>query len=410
MSELQIALLILGAIGIVAVIIYNRIQEARFRARAERAFGPEKSDALMESERSTSPERIEPQFQEAPEHVVAHDLREPAPARSNREDSEPVPVAIMRAAAATATPRQSPPAPAETQLGDTEPQAEDVVRSALSPGHAAQPTAAEDDPLSYVAELHAAGAVPPAAIDGLRRALGSLIERTRIEAWSPGSQRWLALNATSVPVSHLRLSLQLVNRKGSVSGEDLTAFQSAVAHCASATGAMATMPPTEQHLARAKELDAFCAEVDVIVGINIRAPRGRPFLGTRVRGLLEAAGFRADGDRFVFLDANGLTRFTVESHDQSPLSPEALRTAQLTGLTLLFDVPRQSDGVACFNQMVVVGRQLAQSLNGALVDDNGAPVTDAGLEQIRDQLRAIYAKMDARGIAAGSSLAQRLFA
>jgi hypothetical protein len=59
--------------------------------------------------------------------------------------------------------------------------------------------------------------------------------------------------------------------------------------------------------------------------------------------------------------------------------------------------------------MVDVGKQFASTLGGSLVDDNRAAVTDAGLEQIRNQLRHIYAAMDARGIRPGSNLALRLF-
>ena len=59
--------------------------------------------------------------------------------------------------------------------------------------------------------------------------------------------------------------------------------------------------------------------------------------------------------------------------------------------------------------MLDTGRQLANSLGGTLVDDNRTPVTEAGLEQIRNQLRRIYAAMEARGIRAGSHIALRLF-
>jgi hypothetical protein len=44
------------------------------------------------------------------------------------------------------------------------------------------------------------------------------------------------------------------------------------------------------------------------------------------------------------------------------------------------------------------------------VDDNRVPVTPQGLEQIRNQLRTIYAAMEAAGIPAGGPLALRLFA
>ena len=49
MGELQIYLLIVGAAVIVGVIVYNRVQEARFRRRAEQAFAPDQGDALLEA-------------------------------------------------------------------------------------------------------------------------------------------------------------------------------------------------------------------------------------------------------------------------------------------------------------------------------------------------------------------------
>ncbi len=49
MSDLQIYLLIVGAAVIVGVIAYNRIQEARFRRRAEQAFAPDQGDALLDA-------------------------------------------------------------------------------------------------------------------------------------------------------------------------------------------------------------------------------------------------------------------------------------------------------------------------------------------------------------------------
>ena len=65
MSDLQISLLILGAVIIVAVVAYNRIQETRFRRRAEGAFSANHSDVLMDAENSnhTASERIEPLLQ-----------------------------------------------------------------------------------------------------------------------------------------------------------------------------------------------------------------------------------------------------------------------------------------------------------------------------------------------------------
>lgn len=414
MSELQLALLILGALVILGVIVYNRIQEARFRDRSERAFAAAKSEATAATpEPVRTPaqerERIEPQFQDTPPHVGGSERHESA-APVAQYDDEPM---IVRAAAEATGAAQRPLR--KDPVSALEMPAPAAERPAAAPaaqfGERREPevvtTAGEDDPLCYCAHIEAPDPVSGTAIDSLRRGLGDLEERTRIEAWQVGVQRWITAGVE--PSRKLRVWLQLVDRRGMVSQQDIAAFQAAVMRCASSAGGSATMPQAEPYLARAKVLDEFCAEVDVVVGINVRAPNGRGFIGTRVRGVLEASGFTADEDRYGYRDVNGLTRFVVENQDQTALTPEALRAAGVSGLTLLFDVPRQSDGVACFNQMVTVGRQLAQTLGGTLVDDNGTPVTDAGLEQIRAQLRAIYGNMEARGMPPGSTLARRLF-
>jgi hypothetical protein len=44
-----------------------------------------------------------------------------------------------------------------------------------------------------------------------------------------------------------------------------------------------------------------------------------------------------------------------------------------------------------------------------LVDDNRVPLTDNSVRAIQQQLKAIHAKMEARGMPAGSERALRLF-
>lgn len=48
MTDLQLGLLVLGAVAIVGVLAYNRIQERAARREAERAFGSAHADALLE--------------------------------------------------------------------------------------------------------------------------------------------------------------------------------------------------------------------------------------------------------------------------------------------------------------------------------------------------------------------------
>lgn len=363
MSQLQIALLIIGAAVIAAVIVYNRVQEARFRRRAERSFGVARADALLEPsgrEDRASAERIEPQLPPSAE----------APEVASGARQEPQAPAI-----AAAEPEQRPPSR-----------------------------------IDYVAEIHATQAVPMQPLKDLLAAIGPLSGRTRLLGRTADG-RWQALDPTApADATSVRVAVQLVDRRGAVTHTELSTLQSAVAVCAAAIPASAEIPDTAPFLEEAQALDELCAEVDVVVGINVVAPAGKPFGGTRLRGVLEAGGFRlTPAGTFGFSDAQGHGLFSVENIERTPFSPDNLRQLHTTGITLLLDVPRQRDGVRTFDQMVATGRQLAVTLGGALVDDNRTPVSEPGLEQIRAQLRAIYATMEARGIPGGSPDALRLF-
>jgi hypothetical protein len=59
MTDLQLGLLVVGAIAVAAVLLYNRVQERSARRRAERAFASWHSDALLDEPSS----RREPTFQ-----------------------------------------------------------------------------------------------------------------------------------------------------------------------------------------------------------------------------------------------------------------------------------------------------------------------------------------------------------
>jgi ZipA, C-terminal FtsZ-binding domain len=373
MTELHYALLIVGAAVIVGVVAYNRIQEARFRRRAEQAFAPDRGDALLEPAHAAGT-RIEPQLQSA---SAGDDL-----GRADRQEPRAVP-AVTAAAVAPA------PAAPEPEVSDT---------------------------FAYPAQLHSQQPVSGGALQGLMNDLGPLARRVRLEGRAQAGA-WTAFEASSGNSTSadsfrdVRLLLQLADRSGAVTPQEIATFQSAVARCAASLSASAEIPESAAFVQRARELDAFCAEVDVVVGLNVLAGPGKPMTGTRLRGLAEAAGFRlGEQGAFIFPDGQGHARFTLENQEQPAFSAESLRSLSTHGITLLLDVPQIGDGVAAFDQMVNIGRSLAAALGGTLVDDNRVPVTAQGLDQIRTQLRSIYAAMEAAGAPAGGPLALRLFA
>src|ERR1044071_5872451 len=63
MTDLQIGLLVIGAAAVAGVLIYNRVQERATRRKAERAFGSQHADVLLDApseRRGTSAGAIRP--------------------------------------------------------------------------------------------------------------------------------------------------------------------------------------------------------------------------------------------------------------------------------------------------------------------------------------------------------------
>ena len=79
------------------------------------------------------------------------------------------------------------------------------------------------------------------------------------------------------------------------------------------------------------------------------------------------------------------------------------------GITLLLDVPRVADPVRAFDQMRIVAKRLAVTLEAALQDDNRQPLSDSSLGTIRGQIQQTAASLRGMQIEPGGPRAVRLF-
>jgi FtsZ-interacting cell division protein ZipA len=192
--------------------------------------------------------------------------------------------------------------------------------------------------------------------------------------------------------------MQMVDRSGSVTEQELAGFCQQVSHFAEEHDAAVSFPQRQQKLVAARELDRFCADVDVLIGINV-VPR-QAVEGTRLRSFVEAGGLQLEPDgAFHYLADSGNTLYSLMAADQMPFTFHTLLDKSFPALTLLFDVPRVAGGVEVFDRAVQFAKQLAVEFDAQLVDDNRRVLSDVGLSRIRDQLVHIYSSMDDRGIA-----------
>jgi len=175
-------------------------------------------------------------------------------------------------------------------------------------------------------------------------------------------------------------------------------------------GADCICPEIDAAAQAAAELDRFCAQVDVSIGCSVVPGPAGMFPGTKVRGLLESAGFVLEpGGRFQLHGEDGNVLVTAEDIEGHAFSAERLRSSNIAGLLLTLDVPRIPSTGRVFDRTIEIGRSLAHALEGRVVDDNRAELTEAGLKLVRQQVRDLHEKMQAHGIPAGGQVAERLF-
>jgi len=99
---------------------------------------------------------------------------------------------------------------------------------------------------------------------------------------------------------------------------------------------------------------------------------------------------------------------TLTYDSQAALADEPDRAA-VRDVTLAFDLPQTAPAAEPFRAWQAAAQALAVGMDAAIVDDDGRPLSGAGFEAIGAELGALYTALEARGLAAGSASARRLF-
>lgn len=355
LTDLQTGLVALGAAGIVGVVLYNKWQERKHRRHAERVFGRDHADVLIDG----APERKEP---------VA-----------GAADAEPVAAPGAADAAAAVL-----PAP---EFGLSDERTEAVIAVTLS------------EPLPG-GEL--ARRIAP-LFDAVNKPIRWYVLDEQQRMWQELTPQ-CALRA-----GELRAVLQLADRRGALDAGGFDAFMQGLKQIADRFLAVVDYPVRSELLQRSAALDEFCASVDVVIGVNV-VSGSTAFAGTKLRGLLEAAGMRLAGDgAFHMCDEDGATQFTLANIEPELFDTDSLKNLSTQGLTLALDLPRVGQGPQVFDRMIAVAQQIAAALQGSVVDDNRNLLNEASLAVIRKQIAEFQGRMIAYGIVPGSAVAGRLF-
>lgn len=380
MSDLQLSLIGLGIALVGGVFAYNKWQERKHRKLAERVFRGDHPDVLL------GRKQAEPQAEGGD--------------AGGGERIEPV---IQSAAHAEGTD------PVATVPGSAAPDDLQGMRVAAEP-----PQELADPAIDCVVRFESAEMIGgPYLWQAQHQAMSKI---SRPVCWSGVNERtgaWEQLTAHGAgDYRRLRVALQLADRRGPLTDTELTIFLNGVQRLADEFLAVADVPARNDVLARATEIDRFCAGVDIQIGVNVVAT-GAPFSGTKLRGLAEAAGMtlREDGMFHAAPDNDGedATPYTLSNLEAVPFAAEEMKSFTTHGITFTLDVPRVADGPRAYDRMIALAKQFAIGLGGTLVDDNRAPLPDSALALIHDKIVEIEQRMAGQGLIAGGTQALRLF-
>jgi hypothetical protein len=359
MSDLQLALAAGGGVFILAVIVYNIWQERRAKKGAERAFGERPPDALFDR---PAIERREPTMGPVGDMAV----EEPVAARLAPE-----------------------PAAGQEELE--------------APGG---PAAEVSSKIDTVAVILADDPVMREQLEPLREAMRAHRKPVHVEGIV--DEQWHPVDASPKGSwRELRVGLQLADRKGPVGEEEIERFNRAIAEFAAAVNAVSQREAPSAAAARAREIDAFAADADIEVAVNVVGKAGATFAVSKVKAFALDHGMSetAAGELVSFAPDGGV-EFVMRRFDDPQAKPA---TAYYTGVTFAIDLPQVANPAEALADAVALARAFAEALGGELVDDNRRPLTEAGIASLRRSLEKIVADMEAHGIPPGGALARRLF-
>ena len=412
MDELTLGLIGAGAVVVGGVVVYNAWQGAKVRRKMPRPMPEEAAESLarQDSEEEqpfiepTRPVRREPAMGEGDGSDASDSRVEPSFGGAPLSTVAPADTAVDIQAESTSVngdfeEPDSPPIIAD----DDEP----VLPAATTISSA--PPAIVDRridcvvPIRLVAPIAGDKLIPSA--QKLRRAGAKPVH---IEGKPEGGTTWELLK-NGARYEELRAAAQLANRGGPLNELEFSEFVTGVQRFADGIDGSPEFPDMLETVGMARELDAFAAQCDAQLSINILSD-GAPWSANYVQAVASQDGLllSRDGTRFVKLDARQNPVFMLLFGDTNFLRDDlTYKGGQM--ITLVLDVPVADEDILPFRLMCDYAKSLSERIGARVVDDQRRPLPESSLLAIEKQLMTLYAKLEQAGIPAGSPATRRLF-
>ena len=419
MSDLQIALIAIGALIILAVLILNWWQERRFHRQVQSQFGDIENDVLLpESSPQTPPDNEVRDEGLISDRDDAHSgLEDGVYDIGDAQDADNFTINV----AVKIDAEDAPAFDTLTVTADSEePQPSQTIEE-VAPSAPAEPKVSAGLPSMLLSKIDTTALLYLAKEstrltlkESLQGLFDGLDKPFFIHALDK-NQAWQVLDdddtQTYQPVLRVACSLQLADRGGAVTRSTLSRFQLAVTELALKINADLEWQDIESIQLQASELDEFCIAVDKTVGFHLSHGENGAFSAAKLTALAEAQGLAANdaGCLQAFNSQSAKPSFIIFNTENQLTAFNAASDALIKSVIFQLDIPRVDECTLAFKQMVKVAKSLAVDLNANLLDANNRILNDQQIEQIFQQVDSIQDTMRLRGIEPGSEAALRLF-
>jgi hypothetical protein len=231
-----------------------------------------------------------------------------------------------------------------------------------------------------------------------------------IEGLNSESGEWESLFDTQ-RYGEFQAGVQLANRTGALNEIEYSEFVQKVQAFADGIGAMPDFPDMLEAVASARELDTFASEHDAQLAVHLRA-RGAAWSVGYIQQEAARHGFVpgvVPGRLVLPASGEGAPPVLTLTFDSQAALAEDPNAAALNDVTLSFDVPQTDPAAEPFAAWQASAQALATGMDAHIVDDHGRQLGTESFSSIGTELGKLYAALEARDLAAGSSAARRLF-
>lgn len=430
MSDLQVALIILGAFIIAGVVVYNWMQERKLRHEVTNEFIVPQKDVLADDFNiDADAYKVDRDLAEVTEKFNQTEHTSAAEAFNAPTVAEPVESDFNDDVFSEAVEAQEASARESREVADTEYAAQAELQAELAPNP--EPEIVSDPIVKAVLHeqiQHMQVNLPEVThpqidlsailflnkniagkdLSALSNSLAGINLPITLHGLDSQDKWHVVSESAATTFKQVACSVQLADRGGAIAKNLLNKFQFAVEDAGLELNAHVEWQGSGDALQRAIELDQFCIEVDQMISVHV-AQGEAPIHGTKFKGLAEASGMMLKDDGKFHFYSNEIPLFSAIDTNNVPFTAESLRSNVLKSVTFQIEIPKVGNCEQVFNQMIAIAQKMASSLNASLVDDNQKPLGDLQIEKIRQQLKVIHATMVARGIMPGSPASMRLF-